>query len=522
MLRYTASADLSLMRLPRDELPQGRRLGSNGVLSGALHTLGYVSAPDQKQTLLFARNCKPLTSRNACGCSSYAPSQYSTDVCLGNPGRRFDLIIDTGSSITAVPCSTCKKCGPHRCGRTGCFDMGRSLSASAVDCRQPPAGFSCERCATDRCGYSVHYTEGSAIQGHVVTDEAHFTRTVSAAEPGSVMEERIRTRVFFGCQTLETGMFYKQEADGIMGLQPPRARARVPSVLTSLVQQRQATEAFSLCLADRRGLFLLGGRPDKAALAVRRTLTVPMQRNARARYTLDLRDVRVSGSGRSNGTFSSLKLPVSTYAPTLVDSGTTFVYASTPLYRAIHAHVKQHTPSLTREGGKVCAYLTPQQLGSMPSMELIFSSSSQPLVVRPQQYMVEFPKSSSVTWRSNTRHYCVAVFDNQRGGTVIGASIMRQREVIFDLVASTISFADAHCDTITPATSHLKDPYSFAPCPPGGGKQMPNRSLAEAQTGIFSRLGVRKRNGDAVRDAKHRALVRARQTASARVGDASA
>ena len=42
--------------------------------------------------------------------------------------------------------------------------------------------------------------------------------------------------------------------------------------------------------------------------------------------------------------------PVSTYAPALVDSGTTFVYASTPLFRAIHAHVKLHTPSLAREG----------------------------------------------------------------------------------------------------------------------------------------------------------------------------
>lgn len=40
VLRYTSFTDA----LPRHEVPNGRRLASGGVLSGALHTLGYVSA----------------------------------------------------------------------------------------------------------------------------------------------------------------------------------------------------------------------------------------------------------------------------------------------------------------------------------------------------------------------------------------------------------------------------------------------------------------------------------------------
>ena len=72
------------------------------------------------------------------------------------------------------------------------------------------------------------------------------------------------------------------------------------------------------------------------------------------------------------------------------------------------------------------------------------------------------------THGAKSRHYCVAVFDNQRGGTVIGASIMRQREVVFDITSSSISFVDANCDTITPETSHLRESYTFAPC--GGGE----------------------------------------------------
>ena len=327
-LRYTVLP--SVTRIPREELWSGRRLGDGGHLHGALHTLGY----------------------------------YSTDVCLGSPGRKFDLIIDTGSSVTAVPCSTCRQCGMHRCGRTkSCYDSSLSPTFDRVDCQHAPPGFTCEHCSPlhgSKCSYSVHYTEGSAIQGHVVADYAHFTKSSYDRDGTS---QPVRARVYFGCQTLETGMFYRQEADGIMGMQPPRARARVPSFLTSLVQQQErATEAFSLCLSERSGLFLLGGQPDAAMLKKRGALSLPMDRNARARYTLNLREVRVSGSGRSNGTFRGLGLPSTTYSPTLVDSGTTFVYASTPLYRALHAHLNREQPSLKREGGKMCAFLTNAQV----------------------------------------------------------------------------------------------------------------------------------------------------------------
>ena len=356
----------------------------------------------------------------------------------------------------------------------------------------------------------MHYTEGSAISGHVVEDYAFFTRGGDGSAGSGVATD---ARVFFGCQTSESGMFYKQEADGILGMQPPRARQKMPSMLASLVQQRAALETFSLCLADRTGLFLLGGRADMASLRRRGALVLPTQAGARARYTLQLADVRVSNGGANasssssngGGGFTSLKLPPNVYAPTLVDSGTTFVYASTPLFKAIHAHVKRHTPQLQREGGKVCAFLTEAQLDAMPSMELVFAAArSQPLLVRPRQYMVEFPRAAPVAAR-RTRHYCVAVFDNQRGGTVIGASIMRQREVIFDINANLIAFLDADCTAITPDASALRGAYSFAPCPAanassharprGATRSTPKSSSAEGGSRLAARMAAAATSG---------------------------
>ena len=49
-------------------LVHGRRLASGGILAGALHTIGY----------------------------------YATDVCVGSPPRRYELIIDTGSFDRAL------------------------------------------------------------------------------------------------------------------------------------------------------------------------------------------------------------------------------------------------------------------------------------------------------------------------------------------------------------------------------------------------------------------------------------
>ena len=174
---------------------EGRRL----ALSGELHTLGY----------------------------------YSALVCLGQPGQPYDLIVDTGSSITAVPCAGCRQCGTHLCGVKGRFDARTSSTAAPVVCplSQSVQGLSCESCIAHRCGYSVRYTEGSSIRGHILHDHAHFKREARGGSGGGSALERATSRIYFGCQTQETGMFFKQQADGIIGLQRSHTRSKVPPSL---------------------------------------------------------------------------------------------------------------------------------------------------------------------------------------------------------------------------------------------------------------------------------------------------
>ena len=237
---------------------------------------------------------------------------------------------------------------------------------------------------------------------------------------------------------------------------------------------------------------------------------------------------------------------MSAYGPTVVDSGTSFFFASTLLWRALHLRLRQHHPSLRRVGfHRACARMTPAELSAMPTIALVLDGpeGSRPLLLRPAHYMVEYPLPDGAhgdggegnnggarhvqgsgggggdgggggggggggdwmlspnkermypnqggspnkermypnqggSWwhrnwgrrfaargeRRDERHYCANIFNNGHKGVVLGASVLRQREVLFDMGNGTIAFVDAECARLTPRTAALRDAYAFAPC----------------------------------------------------------
>lgn len=38
---------------------------------------------------------------------------YTAHIMIGTPPKEFALVVDTGSTVTFVPCSTCQHCGSH-------------------------------------------------------------------------------------------------------------------------------------------------------------------------------------------------------------------------------------------------------------------------------------------------------------------------------------------------------------------------------------------------------------------------
>ena len=467
------------------------------------------------------------------GADLHSLGYYSATVCLGSPAEQFDLIVDTGSSITSVPCRQCRSCGEHRGTR---FDERASTTVERVRCSRSTAGLTCGRCdrGMGRCEYRVGYVEGSSIRGHVLVDTVRLTHAAAHNQSRGGESENGGTsaRIFFGCQTQESGRFREQVADGILGLQeagddghrnlgaaprnhPRRRRSRLPSVLSALVKQRAASSSFSLCLGRKGGLLLFGGVADMPALEAAGGVVASMVPGSVSRFSLRLLDVLVAPQQPTRPTAGrgvSMRVPRSALNPVVVDSGTSFFFVPSPLWHAIRETLKAAMPSLSQMGiHPLCAQMTQAQRASLPSLLLVFEGlpaahaadaatlqkprglwstlvrwlqarwqrqhveservapsppspqPTRPLVLQPAHYLVEYPSPGG--HRRTSPLYCAEIFDNGDQGTVIGASLLRQREVLFDLDAATVAFADADCARLTPRTARLRSSFAFAPCP---------------------------------------------------------
>lgn len=66
----------------------------------------------------IAQNLNLGTVTNCFGCwfLNFWCRYYTTHIWIGTPPQKFALIVDTGSTVTYVPCSSCKKCGNHQVG----------------------------------------------------------------------------------------------------------------------------------------------------------------------------------------------------------------------------------------------------------------------------------------------------------------------------------------------------------------------------------------------------------------------
>ena len=94
---------------------------------------------------------------------------FAAEIMVGTPPQRFSLIVDTGSSITALPCAECSSCGEHANPR---FRPAASRTFEPVGCGE--RDFGCTSCQGGACAYHVVYQEGSSYSGYLATDVVHL------------------------------------------------------------------------------------------------------------------------------------------------------------------------------------------------------------------------------------------------------------------------------------------------------------------------------------------------------------
>jgi len=349
---------------------------------------------------------------------------YFTDLLVGMPNpQRVSVIVDTGSSLCGFPCEECKHCGHHI---DPPFRMNDSSSAAWVPCSAQCEG----TCQYQRCSYTQSYTEGSSITGHWFQDLVQL---------GDAEQQNPPVKATLGCHIDERKLFYTQRVNGIMGMAPHENSGR-PTILQDLWVDKAHvnTGIFALCLAEWGGRLTVGGYDPTYHSNSSQIQWLQLLHSGY--YSITLENIELSGIPLATSTGA--------FGTTLLDSGTTFTYLPAALYHVLSLEIVAGCTTAPgcgarREGNDCWRMEDANGPVRFPPLTLVFENGIR-VLWPPRAYMFE---------RGEPTLWCHAFSNNGEGsGTVLGASFMLHKDVIFDLEQSKLGIVEAACP------EHLQPP----------------------------------------------------------------
>lgn len=347
---------------------------------------------------------------------------------LGTPSKAFEVIVDTGSSMAYVACSSCgKNCGRHA---DEAFDPQRSTTYQHVGCRDERCACGSPACqckSNDQCYYSRHYAEGSSSEGILVSDLMAF---------GDRQE-----RITFGCETKETGLIYQQEADGVMGM----GRSDI-TLQKQLAKSGVIDDVFSLCFGGTGG----GGSIIFGKAEVEQSLDMKYTKLIESTYSGGFYKVNIEDMMLGQDSLGLSQYQWNRGAGVIVDSGTTFVYLESTAFAAFQAKVmaaasKAGLPKIAGPDpsyGDVC-------FGNVRGGEAALSDYFPPWTVKFADLELELPPINYLWVHSKVQDaFCLGVFNNGNSGSLLGGLFARDILVQYDHDENRLGFARVKCDAL--------------------------------------------------------------------------
>ncbi|XP_062099601.1 aspartic proteinase CDR1-like [Humulus lupulus] len=360
---------------------------------------------------------------------------YTTRLQIGTPPQEFALIVDTGSTVTYVPCSDCEHCGEHQDPR---FQPNSSKTYEPVKCNM---NCNCDKDGV-QCTYERRYAEMSSSSGVLGEDVISFGNESTL----------VPQRAVFGCENVETGDLYSQRADGIIGL----GRGRL-SVMDQLVDKGVIGDSFSLCYGGMGvggGAMILGGISSPPDMVF--THSDPYRSPY---YNIDLKEIHVAGK--------PLKLSPKVFDRkhgTVLDSGTTYAYLPEEAFYAFKGAIMRELGSLKQIHGPdphyndICfsgAGRNVTQLSTkFPQVDMVFSNG-QKLSLSPENYLFRHTKVSGA--------YCLGIFKNADQTTLLGGILVRNTLVTYDRENDKIGFWKTNCSELWKSLNYLSSPPPNTP-----------------------------------------------------------
>ncbi|GMH24063.1 hypothetical protein Nepgr_025906 [Nepenthes gracilis] len=388
----------------------------------------FLTSPDSSRILndSFLRHLQELNRRNPNARMSLyddllSNGYYTTRLWIGTPPQEFALIVDTGSTVTYVPCETCEQCGNHQNPR---FQPEHSSTYQPLKCNPD--------CTCDakeaQCTYERQYAEMSSSSGVLGQDIISFGN----------QSELTPQRAVFGCENTETGDLYTQHADGIMGL-----GRGVLSIVDQLVDKEVISDSFSLCYG---GMDVGGGAMVLGEISPPSDMVFSYSDpNRSPYYNIELKEIHVAGK--------PLPLDPKVFDGkhgTVLDSGTTYAYLPAAAFVEFRSAIMNELHGLQRISGPdpnyndICfsgAGSDASQLSKyFPVVDMVFSNG-QRFSLSPENYLFKHTRVRGA--------YCLGIFQSGKDPTtLLGGIIVRNTLVMYDREHLKIGFWKTNCSEL--------------------------------------------------------------------------
>ncbi len=418
---------------------------------------------------------------------------HYVDLWVGSPPQRQTVVVDTGTSATAFPCSECQNCGQHT---DQPFDETKSQTFRVPPCKNDGDTSSCAfgSCASQRCTIAHNFGSGNdasswaAFEGQdIVYAGGLHDRSIDSStqnvgtdhddESSPLHASKFSFPLTFGCQTNASGYFEKQLASGVIGLD-----RRAQSFWGQMRAAQTIHHAqFSLCFSRQNlsgvnaGAITLGGvdnRLHKTPMVFAKMMgdraTASFNVYVRKMYMRAGQSMSESIMFDANAKYSMLQLSedaINGEKRFSIDSGTTDTYFIKSISDEFRKYWKDMT-GLEYSNDPISAsdidikglptiilQLTPHEGGVGDEIRTDDPRNVPGLagkldLATPNDVMFAIPANHYMLHNERDDTFSPRIYLDRDDslGNVLGANAMMGHDMLFDMDAARIGFAESNCD----------------------------------------------------------------------------